>query len=111
AVDFTIGVELGLEWRGGRETDRAKFLFFGFVVKHDRCRWTGQGLRARAVGRLALGQHATTAEGRRIERLQIAASLLPGLLHFGGCCDRRLRAPYRRDPVGAEPRRPPTPPR
>src|SRR5262245_49627243 len=78
AVDFTIGVELGLELRGRRETDRAKFLFFGFVVKHDRCRRTGQDLRARAVGRLALSQHATTAEGGRIERLQIAAGLLPG---------------------------------
>src|SRR6516165_11856375 len=83
AVDFTIGVELGLELRRRRETDRAEFLFFGIVVKHDCPRWTGLCLRAWAVGRLALSQHTATAEGRRIERLQIAARPLPSLLHFG----------------------------
>ena len=102
AVDFSIGVELGLELRRRRKTDRAKFLFFGFVVKHDCRRRTGLRLRARAVGRLALGQHTATAESRRIERIRIAAHLLPSLLHLRECCNRRLRSAHRGDPVGAE---------
>src|SRR5215813_4877412 len=102
AIDFTIGVELSLELRRRRETDRAELLFFGFVVEHNcRC-WTGLSLRARAVGRFALGQHTATTEGRRIERRQIAARLLPGLLHLRECCNRRLRSTHRGDPVGAE---------
>src|SRR6516162_8340384 len=92
AIDFTIGVELGLELRRRRETDRAEFLFFGFVVEHDCRRWTGLRLRARAVGRLALGQHTAPTEGRRIERLRIAAGLSPSLLHLRECCNRRLRS-------------------
>src|SRR6516162_8689676 len=102
AIDFTIGVELGLELRRRRETDRAEFLFFGFVMKHNCRRWTGLRPRARAVGRFALGQHTATAEGRRIERLRIAARLLPSLLHLRECCKRRLRSTRRADPVGAE---------
>src|SRR6516165_4586633 len=93
AIDFTIGVELGLELRRRRKTDRAEFLFFGFVVEHDCRRWTGLRLRARAVGRLALGQHTATAESRRIERLRIASRLLPGLcisasVAIAGCAPR-----------------------
>src|SRR5262245_10213084 len=44
AVDLTIGVELGLELRRRRVTDRAKLLFFVFDVKSDRSSLTCQEL-------------------------------------------------------------------